>query len=1572
MKNALDYGKSYCDEYDKDYYDSHCGAPYDRSIPGWLICFGRIADYIVKRISPRTVLDAGCAKGFLVESLRDRGVEAFGVDISEYAISVVREDIRPYCQVGNLIDSLPLEKYDLITCIEVLEHLSESAARKTIRNLCAHTDDIIFSSTPSDVREDTHFNVRPQEYWIELFAACGFCYDHSFDCSFIAPQAMRFRRRPCQSELRVGLCSIDTLTNSAFGQIRLISPLEAARAQFGLTYANCVDMELGQLKLRRDVLDQSHVLIIQRDVGRRKLSEQILEYASKTGKPVVYELDELLTELPESHPLGSVCETLKRDVVALMQAVDVITVPTSILKRHITNFYPDLANKIVVLPNYIDLKIWPAPPKNRSKGRDEKVSILFSGSPTHAEDLKVIEDALLYVLRRHRGKVSFSLWGSWTKRLERFVIEGSMLDYKQYAKTLSRLQCDLAVVPLKDNPYNRAKSAIKWLEYSVAGIPSICSNFGPYSESIKNGLTGLLVSNEPLAWVEALEFMIVNQQWRNLIAENACRQVRERFNIKRNTYKWYDLYLALVDGHARKGCQNSRERISLKCHRAGSKVFDATVRWPEAVVACVRHADERFACGDLVAAKDALGRALEILPDNPELVVTYGNLLLRDGNVEAARREFVKATVLRPQYAPAHADLAAVLLHLGRAAEAESSARQALALEPTNPNALKVLARLCLDNERYTEAVQAYVTILRDNPNDLETLLVVGNCYAEAGRPEDAKTFYQRVLQLDPGNAVAAENLAIINGSASPIAHEPIASIVIVTYNSASTIRACLESVFQCTRPSTELIVVDNGSTDETRAMLDEYQGRITVRLNTDNRGFSRGCNQGIRASHGDYVVLLNPDTVVTSDWLNRLLAHFGPDVGAVGPVSDYVAGLQKVGLYLPEQMPDGLSLAEAGDLPGRVNACKAVETRLLIGFCMVLPRKVLDEVGLLDEELFLGNDDLDLSWRLRQRGYRLLVATDAFVHHEGQVSFKSEPSATTARLVQDSTDRLYAKLETHYGKGNVPDPMELWGITWFKPTAPHFLSKAPDAEQGLTSIIILTHNGLEHTEKCLTSIVAHTPEPHELIIVDNGSTDGTIKYLRNYMATHDNVRVIANRSNRGFAAGNNQGLALARGESVLLLNNDTIVTEGWLRRMVAVFHRHPEVGVVGPMSNYVSGPQLVKGVSYANPEELARFSTRWTAEHAAQSALITRVVGFCLLARKQVIERIGGLDEQFGSGNFEDDDFCIRAAQVGYAARIAQDVFIHHTGSQTFKAAGINYRKSLLRNWGLFKTKWGIPADAPYEQGYRVPLQPPPGLHLRVPLPDLNADYQAEAEGRWWQEVSKACGEPRRTTGDTAQPANSLAEPLSAVIVGNGHGLAPLWPSLVQHTHHPLTITILPSAGNGHGSDQVDQPTCPEGWQVRTGDLPDVRLLNQLLASAHGDPMIVLSSNLILTPGWLKRLLTALKRDQRLAAVGPTSNQGAAPQRVKAEYKGTGKALRQFALRRAHRYGEELAEVDSLAPFCIVFNPAACRPIGSLREDLDLIESLHDYVARLRQTGCTVGVALDAYVHCESSDPSS
>ncbi len=135
--------------------------------------------------------------GYLVAALRDRGVEAYGIDISEYAVSKVREDVRPFCRVGSLTEEFPADlpkRYDLIVSIEVLEHLYAEDGKKAIANLCGHTDTVLFSSTPDDFTERTHVNVQQREYWARLFFEQGFTDDINYRPKYLTAYASLFRR----------------------------------------------------------------------------------------------------------------------------------------------------------------------------------------------------------------------------------------------------------------------------------------------------------------------------------------------------------------------------------------------------------------------------------------------------------------------------------------------------------------------------------------------------------------------------------------------------------------------------------------------------------------------------------------------------------------------------------------------------------------------------------------------------------------------------------------------------------------------------------------------------------------------------------------------------------------------------------------------------------------------------------------------------------------------------------------------------------------------------------------------------------------------------------------------------------------------------------------------------------------------------------------------------------------------------------------------------------------------------------------------------------------------------------
>lgn len=239
-----------------------------------------------------------------------------------------------------------------------------------------------------------------------------------------------------------------------------------------------------------------------------------------------------------------------------------------------------------------------------------------------------------------------------------------------------------------------------------------------------------------------------------------------------------------------------------------------------------------------------------------------------------------------------------------------------------------------------------------------------------------------------------------------------------------------------------------------------------------------------------------------------------------------------------------------------------------------------------------------------------------------------------------------------------------------------------------LTSIVILTYNELEYTRWCLASIRYYTSEPYELIVVDNGSTDGTVEFLR----SQQDIRFIHNRENKGFAKGCNQGISQAAGDYVLLLNNDTAVASGWLRNMINCLESNPATGIVGPRSNFVKGPQSLP-VEYKNMDEMFAFSSRFNEKpDPAKWFELEMAVGFCMLIRRHVIDVVGLLDERFGIGCFEDDDYCRRAKLKGFKIMCAGDTFVHHFGSRSFIGNNIDRDRLVRENWQKYLTKWKSP----------------------------------------------------------------------------------------------------------------------------------------------------------------------------------------------------------------------------------------------------------------------------------------
>jgi GT2 family glycosyltransferase len=242
-----------------------------------------------------------------------------------------------------------------------------------------------------------------------------------------------------------------------------------------------------------------------------------------------------------------------------------------------------------------------------------------------------------------------------------------------------------------------------------------------------------------------------------------------------------------------------------------------------------------------------------------------------------------------------------------------------------------------------------------------------------------------------------------------------------------------------------------------------------------------------------------------------------------------------------------------------------------------------------------------------------------------------------------------------------------------------------------LVSVTIVTFNNLKHTQLCIESIYGKTAYPNfELIIVDNASSDGTPDYLNSLKEQYDNVKIVLNSENLGFAAANNIGIRESKGEYIILLNNDTVVTRGWISGLIK-YLKNPDIGMVGPVTNSI-GNEAKINVEYKNLYQMELFSDSYTAKNKGIVFEITVLALFCAAFRKETIGQVGLLDEQFSVGMFEDDDYAIRVKRAGFKIICAEDVFIHHFGGVSFsKLQSAEYKKIFDENKKKYELKWGI-----------------------------------------------------------------------------------------------------------------------------------------------------------------------------------------------------------------------------------------------------------------------------------------
>lgn len=230
--------------------------------------------------------------------------------------------------------------------------------------------------------------------------------------------------------------------------------------------------------------------------------------------------------------------------------------------------------------------------------------------------------------------------------------------------------------------------------------------------------------------------------------------------------------------------------------------------------------------------------------------------------------------------------------------------------------------------------------------------------------------------------------------------------------------------------------------------------------------------------------------------------------------------------------------------------------------------------------------------------------------------------------------------------------------------------------------IVMPVWNQLKVTKACLESLYKSTGINYRLIIIDNGSDIATRKYLEAYKDKSPNsVVLVRNEENLGFIKAVNQGFKICTAEYACVLNNDTILAEGWLDEIIKVMDANPKIGAANPSSNNL-GQKIFRRMDI---NEYAREIKQQSGKFVEMNSCI----GFAMVIRSQLFSSVGYFDEIYGMGNFEDTDFCMRVKKAGYLTVRVLAGYVYHMENTSFKMFK-KYKPEFEKNKAIFEAKWG------------------------------------------------------------------------------------------------------------------------------------------------------------------------------------------------------------------------------------------------------------------------------------------
>lgn len=1042
--------------YNYEYYHNCCGPIAYEEPAHWVEFFGNVADRIAKDLHPQTVLDAGCAMGYLVAALRDCGVEAYGIDISEYAISKVREDIRPYCVVGSLTEPLPEglpKRYDLVVTIEVLEHLYAEDGRKAIHNLCALTDRIIFSSTPDDFTESTHVNVQQREYWARIFAEEGFFDNINYRPTYLTYHACCFQKK------------VDWLRQLEDYE-RNIRMTEAQQRTDQQNYNKAIEDKERHIQNQNSIIAQCE--------EENKSVKSDYEAALKEYDTAKQDLKIQLETAAQEYEDAKRCYEEK-----LENAVQNLEMEKSSSRAQLEAFAQEFDKE--KLDYEAQIQTITRTYEGQLREADEKYKALESKYHERFNENKQIQKLIRISFKlqleeieknlRKTEKIVAAAQSNSLLEAQRNAVNQELAHYKEHylaaINQREQLKAELcqtqnALAVTKKNllqaqtAYNVISNATFWkitkpFRFTLDCIKAVlgksrhlrlvgkglrcwkengftytCNKikgyFRQHEDAAKVALSAYAEENlEAQRYTDfprKIKFSIVVPLYNT--PDNFLREMIQ--SVLDQTYADWELCMAdgsdQEHGNVEKICRKyaqEDERIlyqKLGENRGISGNSNAALKMISGeYIALLDHDDVlhpaalynvmQAICGqnsDMIYTDEASFRS----PDIHNIVIAH------------FKQDFAPDTLRSYNYICHFTVFSNKLLKkIGGGFRSEFDGSQDYDL----------VLRLTEQAQKITH-IPKMLYFWRIHPGSVASATSSKNYAISAAKRALAEHLNRLNLKGDVKDSIILSNYRMTY----EIQGKPLVSILIPNKDHCDDLQKCIQSIKEkTTYENWEIVIVENNSIESKTFDLYyelEKDPRIHVVFWKGKFNYSAINNWGARTTKGEYLLLLNNDIeVITPDWIEQMLMFCQrQDVGAAGCMLYYpdntiqhagvIVGLGGVAGHSHKYFPRG----SAGYM-SRLTIAHNLSA--VTGACMMIRRDVWDQVKGLDEGFEVAFNDVDLCMRIRKAGYLIVWTPYAELYHHESKSRGSEDTLEKQKRFQGEVKRFQTRWKKELAEGD-------------------------------------------------------------------------------------------------------------------------------------------------------------------------------------------------------------------------------------------------------------------------------------------------------------------------------------------------------------------------------------------------------------------------------------------------------------------------------------------------------------------------------------------------------------------------